>query len=93
MIMLDDDGNFAVDSSNHLKSATNPAGQNFKSEVRCIQGTWTPDETFGRNALIWTLSQSVQDRCSDLTRIGNKYMTVESVSYNSTTKQYSIQAK
>ena len=92
MIAIDDNGNFEIDSSNHLKAAKNPPAQNLKAEVRCIQDTWTPDPTFGRNTLLWTLSQSVGDRCSDLIRIGQKYMTVNSVSYNAETKEFLVQA-
>jgi len=92
MIALDDNGNFVVDANNHLTAVAVPAQQNFKAEVRCIQQTWIPDPTFGRNVLIWTLSQSPSDRCADLSRIGTKYMTVNSVVYDTQTQKYSIQA-
>lgn len=92
MIAIDDNGNFEVDASNHLKASTYPAAQNFKAETRCVQGTWIPDPTFGRNTLIWTLSQSPSDRCEDLTRIGSKYLTVLSVSYDEATQKYSVEA-
>lgn len=93
MLALDNNGNFVVDTSNHLTATSVPLEQNFKSEVRCIQETWVPDSTFGRNTLVWTLSQSISDRCLDLTRIGTKYMTVQSVMYDSVTKEFAIQAQ
>ena len=92
MIAIDDNGNFVVTATNHLTTTATSPAQNFKAEVRCIQGTWAPDQTFGRNTLIWTLSQSVGDRCADLIRIGTKYMTVIAVSYDPQTQQYSVQA-
>lgn len=93
MIAIDDNGNFITDAANHLTSVAVPAQQNFKAEVRCIQDTWAPDPTFGRNVLIWTLSQSPSDRCEDLTRIGLKYMTVNSVIYDEKTQKFSIEGQ
>ena len=90
MIGLDDNGNFLTDINGHLAMSANPPLQNFKSEVRCIQQTYFIDETYGRNVLVWTLSQSPSDRCGDLYRIGQKYMAVQSVTYNSETKEYQV---
>jgi hypothetical protein len=89
-IALTDNGNFLL-KDGRLTTAQNPAFQNYKSEVRCIQETYPVDRTFGRNVLVWNLSQSVQDRCNDLFRIGEKYLPVKSVTYNNTLQEYQIQ--
>jgi len=89
-IALTDNGNFLL-KDGKLTAAQNPPLQYFKSEVRCIQETYAVDPTFGRNVLVWNLSQSVGDRCSDLYRIGEKYMPVKSVTYDSELQEYNIQ--
>lgn len=91
MIALDDNGNFLVDGNGHLTASTNPPLQNFKSETRCIQQTYAIDPTYGRNVLVWTLSQSPSDRCSDLFRIGSKYLAVQSVLYDDTKQIFQVQ--
>jgi hypothetical protein len=88
-IALTDDGNFLT-KNGRLTTAQNPPFQNYKSEVRCIQNTYPPDLTFGRNTLVWTLSQSVRDRCADLVRIGDKYLPVKSVTYNTERQEYQV---
>ena len=90
MIGLTDNGNFAI-KNGRLTTAQNPPLQNFKSEVRCIQETYAVDRTFGRNVLVWNISQSPSDRCADLLRIGQKYMPVKSVVYNRELQEYNIQ--
>jgi len=90
MIALDENGNFKTDSKNRLVKSARPDVQNFESETRCMQTTWEADENFGKNILVWTLAQSITDRATDLVRIGSKYLTVLSVSYNSTTKRYDV---
>lgn len=92
MIAIDDNGNFIVDANGRLTTTSRPADQNFVAEVRCIQGTWPVDLTYGRNVLIWTISQSPVDRCGDLARIGSKYTVVKSVVYNAQTETYEVQA-
>lgn len=89
-IALTDNGNFLL-KDGKLTQAQNPPLQYFKSEVRCIQETYAVDRTFGRNVLVWNLSQSPSDRCADLTRIGEKYMPVKSVTYNELLQEYNIQ--
>lgn len=89
-IALTDNGNFET-KNGRLTTAQNPPLQYFKSEVRCIQETYEIDPTFGRNVLVWNLGQSVQDRCADLYRIGEKYMPVKSVFYESETETYQVQ--
>lgn len=88
-IALTDNGNFDV-KDGRLTRAQNPPLQNFKSEVRCIQETYPVNPTFGRNVLVWELSQSPQDRCADIFRIGEKYMPVKSVFYETETKTYQV---
>ena len=89
-IALTDNGNFDT-RNGRLTQAQNPPLQYYKSEVRCIQETYAVDRTFGRNVLVWNLSQSVSDRAADLLRIGEKYMPVKSVTYNSELQEYNIQ--
>ena len=91
MIELDDNGNFTTDASGHLQRTPSPAVQNAKSELRCIQGSWDADQYFGRNQIVWTVSQSPNDRSADIYRIVQKYATVMSVSYNTSTKKYDVQ--
>lgn len=90
-IALDDNGNFLLGDNGNLSESQNPPLQYFKSEVRCIQETYAVDTTYGRNVLVWNLSQSVGDRCSDLYRIGEKYMPVKSVTYSNELKTYQVQ--
>jgi len=91
MIALDDNGNFLVDGSGNLTTTSIGPIQNAKSELRCQQGTWAADPTFGRNELIWTISQSVQDRSLDIYRIISKYVNVQDVSYDTGTATYNAQ--
>jgi len=91
MIQIDDNGNFTTDANNHLQTTRTPAVQNAKSELRCIQGSWDADPYFGRNQLIWTISQSTQDRALDINRIITKYATCISVVYDPLKKQYNAQ--
>lgn len=91
MIALDDNGNFVTDEAGHLTTTSIGPIQNAKSELRCQQGDWPPDLTFGRNLLTWTLSQSVQDRSLDIYRIISKYVNVQDVAYDSITETYNAQ--
>lgn len=91
MIKIYDDGNFTTDALGHLETTNTPAVQNAKAEVRCIQGSWDADPYFGRNQIVWTVSQSPQDRGADIYRIVQKYASVMSVSYNLQTQQYDVQ--
>lgn len=78
---LTDEGDFIIDNSGNIAFVDGQHAliQNYKSEVRCEQNTFPPLPEFGRNPLIWKLSQSKQDRIDDLTRIGNKYVYVQAV--------------
>jgi hypothetical protein len=91
MIEIDDNGDFVVNGSGNLKTATRPNSQSAKAEMRCQQGSWYLNLNYGRNLLVWTISQSSHDRCVDLTRIAAKYVTVGSVVFNSVTKVFDVQ--
>lgn len=91
MIALTDGGNFAVDGAGHLTTTSQPAVQNAKSELRCQQGEWVSDPFFGRNVLVWGISQSTHDRTVDINRICSKYVSVISVTYDETTQKYEVQ--
>lgn len=88
MIAIDPNGDFVI-VNGKLTEAINPPWQNYMSEARCLQGTWSPDLTFGRNPIIWELG-NVGNRIDDLTRIGIKYVVVQSVTFDSTFKRYNI---
>lgn len=90
MIALTNNGDFAVDETGHLTTTSTPDKQNFMSEVRCLQGTYEPQPDFGRNPLVWGLSQSPKDRIDDLVRISKKYVSVQAITYNPVTKVFNI---
>jgi len=89
-IALTPSGDFAT-VNGALAESDSPLWQNYESEVRCLQGTYAPDLNFGRNPYVWGLSQSPKDRCADLISIGEKYVVVRSVVYDSPAKTYRIQ--
>jgi len=80
MIAITDNGDFLM-VSGKLSNTTTPEQQNYKAECRCQQGTYTIDSLYGRNPIVWSISQSVNDRISDLYRIGYKYLAVNSIVY------------
>jgi hypothetical protein len=91
VIALDDNGNFVTDDAGHLTTTRIPGIQNAKCELRCIQGSWPANLFFGRNQLIWTISQSVQDRSLDINRVATKYVQVISVTYEEDRARYNVQ--
>ena len=91
MIALDENGNFLQNENGQLKETANPEIQNAQSECRCNQGEWDVDILFGKNILIWNLTDSVNDRCNDLFRICSKYYAVQAVNYNRITQRFNIQ--
>lgn len=91
MIEINDSGDFVVNELGQLKTTSRPNTQSAKAEMRCEQGSWYLDLNFGRNLLVWKISQSSRDRCVDLARIARKYVTVGSVVYNSQTQKYDVQ--
>ena len=88
-IALTPDGNFLL-VNGRLSETSEPEQQNFMSEVRCVQNTYAPDMTYGRNPIVWTISQSTNDRIDDLTRIGQKYLVVTSITFNTATQTYTV---
>lgn len=91
MIAIDDNGNFVTNAAGLLTETRTPAVQNAKAELRCLQGTWEADQYFGRNAIVWGVSQSTQDRTADINRVVSKYATCLFVAYDSLKKQYNVQ--
>jgi hypothetical protein len=83
-IMLDSDGNIIVDASTGLsKQVTGKRSleQDAVSECRCEQGGNFADDTYGRNPLVWKLSQSSADKVADVKRIVMKYYNPYSITY------------
>lgn len=73
---LDTSGNIEVDASTGLSlQVTGQASleQDAASECRCEQGGNFADPTYGRNPLVWKLSQSNVDKVADVKRIVSKY--------------------
>lgn len=80
MIALSDNGDFIM-VGGKLSTTKTPEQQAYKAECRCTQGTYAVDPLYGRNPIVWSISQSVNDRISDLYRIGYKYLSVNSIVY------------
>ena len=81
---LDGDGNIVVDASTGLvKQVTGLQSleQDAMSECRCEQGGNFTDSTYGRNPLVWKLSQSSADKIADVKRIVSKYYNPYSITY------------
>lgn len=89
-IKIDDNGDFVTDDNGLLVSIDSPNAQSAKAEMRCQQNSWFLNPNYGRNFLVWTISQSTSDRAVDLTRIAKKYVTVGTVIYNAEKKTYEI---
>ena len=80
---LDSSGNIQVDSNTGLSRQVygqDSLEQDAASECRCEQGGNFADATYGRNPLVWKLSQSNIDRVADVKRIVTKYFTPNSIS-------------
>lgn len=83
-IMLDSDGNIIVNADTGLVEQVTDLRsleQDAMSECRCEQGGNFADETYGRNPLVWKLSQSSADRVADVKRIVTKYYNPYSITY------------
>lgn len=81
---LDSDGNLVVDTTTGLVkqvSGLTSLEQDAVSECRCEQGGNFADETYGRNPLVWKLSQKSADKIDDIKRIVTKYYTPYSITY------------
>ena len=88
--MLDGDGNIVVDAITGLsKQVTGKRSleQDAMSECRCEQGGNFADETYGRNPIVWKLSQSSADRIADVKRIVSKYYDPYSITYENKYKK------
>lgn len=82
--MLDSDGNIEVDTTTGLsKQVTGQQSleQDAMSECRCEQGGNFVDSSYGRNPMVWRLSQNSADRIADVKRIVSKYYDPYSISY------------
>ena len=80
---LDSDGNILIDTTTGLsKQVTGLASlqQDAVSECRCEQGGNFADSAYGRNPLVWKLSQSSADKVADIKRIVTKYYNPYSIS-------------
>ena len=83
--MLDSDGNIVIDEITGLSkqvSGLKSLEQDAMSECRCEQGGNFADSTYGRNVLVWKLSQSPSDRVADIKRIVTKYYNPYSITYD-----------
>ena len=83
-LMLDSDGNIVIDGVTGLaKQVTGRQSleQDAMSECRCEQGGNFADDLYGRNPLVWKLSQSSADKVADVKRIVSKYYDPYSITY------------
>ena len=81
--MLDSDGNIVEDITTGLSAQVSGKAsleQDAVSECRCEQGGNFADSTYGRNPLVWKLSQSDIDKVADVKRIVTKYYNPNSIS-------------
>jgi hypothetical protein len=79
---LDTDGNIIEDTTMGLSqqvSGQDSLEQDAVSECRCEQGGNFADTTYGRNPLVWKLSQSDVDKVADVKRIVTKYYNPNSI--------------
>ena len=86
--MLDNDGNIVVNAVTGLAeqvTGLRSLEQDAMSECRCEQGGNFADATYGRNLLVWKLSQSSADRIADVKRIVSKYYNPFSITYENGT--------
>jgi len=83
-IKLDSDGNIVINETTGLSeqvTGQQSLEQDAVSECRCEQGGNFTDATYGRNPLVWKLSQSSADRVADVKRIVTKYYEPYSITY------------
>ena len=82
-IKLDASGNIVVNSTTGLSEQVygqDILEQGAISECRCEQPGNFADPNYGRDALVWKLSQSNIDRVADVKRIVRKYYEPNSIS-------------
>lgn len=83
-IKLDSNGNIVVNATTGLSeqvTGQQSLEQDAMSECRCEQGGNFTDDTYGRNPLVWKLSQSSADKIADVKRIVTKYYNPYSITY------------
>lgn len=83
---LDTDGNIVVNSTTGLSEQVEGLAsleQDAISECRCEQGGNFADAEYGRNPLVWKLSQSDADKVADVKRIVSKYYTPNTITIDS----------
>lgn len=82
---LDSDGNILVDADTGLSkqvTGLQSLEQDAVSECRCEQGGNFADSSYGRNPLVWKLSQSSADKIADVKRIVTKYYNPYSITFD-----------
>ena len=82
--MLDGDGNIVINASTGLSrqvTGQQSLEQDAMSECRCEQGGNFADSSYGRNPMVWRLTQNSADRVADVKRIVSKYYDPFSISY------------
>ncbi|MDD5363623.1 MAG: hypothetical protein PHN88_15985, partial [Ignavibacteria bacterium] len=75
-IKLDADGNIVINATTGLSEQVTGKESlecDAISECRCEMGGNFADPAYGRDALVWKLSQSNIDRVADIKRIVRKY--------------------
>jgi hypothetical protein len=83
-IKLDSDGNIVTNATTGLSeqvTGQQSLEQDAMSECRCEQGGNFTDSSYGRNPLVWKLSQSSADKIADVKRIVTKYYDPYSIIY------------
>lgn len=81
-LALDDDGNILFDDATGLSLQREGQAlleQDARSECRCEQNTYFADQFYGRNPLVWKLSQVTNDRITDIKNIVTKYYEPQSI--------------
>lgn len=89
---LNDNGEIQFDTTTGLSlqiSGYQSLERDARSECRCEQNTYFADSTYGRNPLVWKLSQLDSDRIFDINRIVNRYVVPVSIVIDSS-KNYVI---
>ena len=82
-IKLDTSGNIVVNETTGLSEQVSGKAaleQDAISECRCEAGGNFADPTYGRDSLVWKLSQSNIDKVADIKRIVRKYFEPNSIS-------------
>ena len=81
-LALDDDGNILINETTGLsiqREGQDLLAQDARSECRCEQGTYFADTYFGRNPLVWKLSQVPSDHIADIKNIVTKYYEPQAI--------------